>query len=391
MNSEHMALWLKLLPGLNEVQRRWYAGQKAIELGRGGIQRVHELTGISRPTIMKGIREIKSSRVLDPSQRLRRLGGGRKSVESVAPDVVQALEEILNETTAGDPMSAITWTTKSARAIAQEMTRRRHPMQVDTACRLLRDHGYSLQGSRRTRDGERHPGRDDQFCYLNMMARKFLARGEPVISVETRKKERAGEAEETGIPHDARDAQRDRDIERVLKKMKTYKLAVESIFQWWSRVGKRLLPNPTHLLIVARGGANGIAAPARKSRLQQLSKAIKLPITVCQRPPGTSRWNNIEHRMLSSVSLSWRGRPPVDFEIAIDLVGSARTQETPRRQVGSNRGKGREGVASIEEEMATWGPECHEVDPTWSFTVSPRPRKKLIRGGLELGNQPEPL
>lgn len=395
-------MWLKLLPGLNEVQRRWYAAQKALELGRGGTQRVHELTGISRPTIMKGIREIKASKELDPSQRLRRPGGGRKKVEVLDPAAVQDLEEILNETTAGDPMSAIKWTSKSTRAIAEEMTRRGHPMNADTVCRLLHDLGYSLQANRKAREGKDHPDRDSQFRYLNRTVKKFLARGEPVISVDSKKKERVGEFKNPGqtwrkkgnprdvnvydfpslgtgkaIPYGVYDIQRNKGMVNVGTSSETGEFAVESIRQWWKRFGRRFYRGAKRLLICADGGGgNGSANKAWKFHLQGLSDETGLAITVCHYPPGTSKWNKIEHRMFSFISLNWKGQPLVNFETVINLIGSTRTRKGLRVAARLDRRIYHTGVEYSKEEMAKLSLERHEVNPKWNYTVSPRPAEK---------------
>ncbi len=404
MTAPDLATWVKLLPGLNEVQRRWYAAQKALELGRGGIQRIHELTGLSRPTIMKGVREVKASKELDPAEKLRRPGGGRKKVEALDPDLIRDLEEILDENTAGDPMSALKWTSRSTRGIAEEMARRGHPLNADTVCRLLHDLGYSLQANRKTKEGGSHPDRDGQFRYLNQTVKEFLAQGAPVVSVDSKKKERVGEFKNSGktwrkqgkpqevkvydfpslavgtaIPYGIYDVQRNKGLVNVGTSCETGEFAVESIRQWWKRFGCRCYRRAKRLLICADGGGgNGSANKAWKFHLQELSDETHLLITVCHYPPGTSKWNKIEHRMFSFISLNWKGQPLVNFETVINLIGSTTTRTGLKVKARLDTKSHEKGVHYSDEDMSKLQLERHEIHPRWNYTIRPRtPRRRL--------------
>jgi transposase len=395
-----LAAWLKVLPTLNEAQTRWYVAQKALEVGRGGIQRVHELTGISRPTIIKGLRELREQKRLDASERLRRPGGGRKKIETVDPGVVGALERILDENTAGDPMSLLKWTGKSARRLADEVGRLGHSVGADTVCRLLHDLGYTLQANRKTKEGPSHPDRDTQFRYLNQQVKGHVRRGQPVISVDTKKKERVGEFKNPGrtwrkrgvpaevnvydypdlgigvaVPYGTYDVKRNEGLVNVGTNHDTAEFAVESIRQWWRRFGRRHYPRAKKLLIAADGGgSNGNRNRAWRFHLQRFSDETGLAITVCHYPPGTSKWNKIEHRMFSFISLNWKGQPLVSYETVVNLIGTTTTRTGLRVKARLDRRQYQSGVKVPKKEMEQLRIIPHGTLPRWNYTIRPRPK-----------------
>ena len=321
--------WLKVLRTLNEFQARLYVADRALGLGRGGVSRLSCLTGFSRTTITKAIAELQARGPLrGPTGRIRAAGAGRKRVEDINPRLRAQLTRIVEETTAGDPMNALRWTSKSTRAIADELTRHGHPLSDKTVARCLDEMGYSLQANRKTHDGRQHPHRDAQFRYINQQVAAWARTADPVISVDTKKKEligafknagrtwrRRGQPEDVnmhdfphlgcgkGIPYGAYDIARDRAVVTVGVTHDTAEFAVASIERWWKLDGRTAYPAARRLLICAdAGGSNGHRSRAWKLHLQQLADQLRIPITVCHYPPGTSKWNKIEHRLFSFIA-----------------------------------------------------------------------------------------
>ncbi len=346
--------WLRVLGTLNEAQARVFVAQRALEEGRGGVSRLSRLTGMSRPTIMKGIAALKKKGSLRgrESGRVRQPGGGRKRVEDVAPAVERELKKILDDATAGDPMGPLKWTNKSTRTMAAELERKGHDVSHVTVARCLREMGYSLQGNVKTLEGTQHPDRDQQFRYINKQVSKFMRSKDPVVSVDTKKKELIGAFEHRGqtwkrkgqpvpvfvhdfpsmaegkaIPYGTYDVSRDEALVNVGVTHETAEFAVESIRRWWRMLGRRSYPKAKRLLVCAdAGGSNGSRLRSWKLHLQKLSDQLKLPITVCHYPPGTSKWNKIEHRLFSFVSMNWKEKPLVSYEAVVNLVSSTKTR-----------------------------------------------------------------
>jgi hypothetical protein len=387
-----------LLPVLNEAQRRWYIAQKALELGRGGIERVHAWTGISRATIRKGLRELCGDTPLDLVHGVRHTGGGRKRHEISDPLLVHALECLLEETTAGDPMSALKWTAKSTRMLARELTHAGHVISADTVDRLLHDLDYSLQGNRKTREGPGHPDRDAQFRYVNEQVKAFIATLDPVISVDCKKKERVGQFKNAGetwrkqghprevnvydfprlavgtaIPYGTYDVRRNEGLVNVGITHETAEFAIESIRQWWQRVGRQHYQTARRLLICADGGgSNGSRNRAWKLHLQTLANEMRLAITVCHYPPGASKWNKIEHRMFSFISLNWKGQPLVSYETIIHLIGATTTRGGLHIKARIDRRAYRTGIKLPPDALNDVRITRHETFPRWNYTISPQ-------------------
>lgn len=398
--SEAEKRWLKVLGTLNESQARLFVAERALALGRGGITRLSKLTGMSRPTIVKGAAELKRPRpvALVETGRIRRVGGGRKRVEEENPAVKRALLGILEETTAGDPMSLLKWTSKSTRGIADELTRRGHPVTWVTVARCLHDLEYSLQANVKTIEGPQHPDRDAQFRYINTQVKAFRRTGDPVISVDTKKKELVGAFARPGrtwrprgqpervllhdfphlghgkaIPYGTYDLAQDRAVVNVGVTHDTAEFAVESIRRWWRLLGKRTYPHAARLLICAdAGGSNGNRLRAWKLHLQQLADAIGIPITVCHYPPGTSKWNKIEHRLSSFISLNWRGTPLVSYETVVNLIGSTRTRSGLKVKAILDTREYETGKAVSAKQLKALQLLGHSFHPDWNYTLSPR-------------------
>jgi transposase len=395
--SSALTSWLKLLPMLNERQRRLYAAQKVLELGHGGLKQVHEWTGLSRPTLLKGLAELQGKKEGAEPERIRRVGGGRKQVEVQAPGVKAELERLVEETTAGDPMSHLRWTLKSTRQLAQDLVRRGYELGPDTVCRLLHELGYSLQATRKSKEGTSPPERDAQFRYLNAQVQTFSRCHAPVISVDTKKKELVGEFKNPGrewrkkgepvtvtvydfpslsrgvaIPYGTYDVQRNHGFVNVGMSHDTAEFAVESIRQWWRRFGRRHYPQAQTLLICADGGgSNGSRSRAWRFYLQQFSDDTGLAVTVCHYPPGTSKWNKIEHRMFSFISLNWRGKPLVSYETVVNLISHTTTRKGLRVNARLDPQLYSTGRKVTDEELQTLRLTPHDLHPTWNYTIEP--------------------
>jgi transposase len=357
-------LFLKVLATLNEAQARWYVAREAIRLGYGGVQTMHALTGLSRPTILKGIGELRAGQGLGNGERVRQPGGGRKCLEVVDPELTAQLERIMDENTAGDPMSLLKWTHKSTARIAAELTRQGHPISDETVRRRLKELGYSLQANRKGQEGSSPATRDAQFQYLNAQVRQFLARKAPVLSVDTKKKERVGEFKNPGRTW------RPQGQPRVVN---VYDFPVESLRRWWKLIGRRCYAQASGLLLCADGGgSNGSRNRAWKFHLQQLTDELGILITVCHYPPGTSKWNKIEHRLFSFISLNWQGQPLVSYETVVNLIGATRTKTGLRVKATLDPKVYPTGIKISNAAMAQLHLTPHEMHPQWNYTLHPR-------------------
>jgi hypothetical protein len=329
--------------------------------------------------------------------RVRQPGGGRKKAEELAPSIGHHLSRILEETTAGDPMSLLKWTSKSTRAIAEELTRLGHPITGVTVGRCLRQMGYSLQANAKTKEGPQHPDRDAQFRYLNQQVKRFRRSGDPVISVDTKKKELVGAFKNGGrtwrpkgeprrlnvhdfpslgqgkaIPYGAYDLALDRAVVNVGVTHDTAEFAAESIRRWWRLDGRRHYRGAKQLLICAdSGGSNGNRPRAWKVELQKLSDEIGLPISVCHYPPGTSKWNKIEHRLFSFISLNWKGQPLVNYETMVNLIGGTRTRSGLAVKAVLDTREYQTGLEVSAEQVEALHLRRHSVHPDWNYTLSP--------------------
>jgi hypothetical protein len=396
--DEASTTWLKVLATLDEVRARWYVAQKAIELGHGGIQKVHELPGISRPTIMKGMRELRDPKGLRSSERLRRAGGGRKRLEVLDPTLRRDLDRIMDENTRGDPMSLLRWSSKSTERIAAEMTQLGHPMSADTGRRLLHQMEYSLQANVKVKEGEQHPDRDGQFRSINDQVKAFISHGDPVISVDTKKKERVGEFKNPGqtwrtreqprevlvydfphvgvgtaIPYGTYDVQKNQGLVNVGMTHDTAEFAVESIRRWWHQLGRQHYPRAKRMLVCADGGgSNGSRSRGWKFCVQQWVDEVGFPVTICHDPPGTSKGNKIEHRMFSFSSVNWRGEPLVSYETVINLISTTTTKTGLQIKALLDTKSYECGRKISDAQMRALQLTPHAIHPQWNYTISPR-------------------
>ena len=388
---------MRVLGTLNEYQARLFVAEKALQLGRGGISHLSQLTGMSRVTITQGLHELRTGRKLRTAAdgRVRQAGGGRKKLEQADPELPRQLRTIVEETTAGDPMSPLRWTSKATRTIAEELTRSAHPISSVTVGRCLEEMGYTLQANVKTREGPQHPNRDAQFRYLNRQVKAFRRTGDPVISVDTKKKELVGAFKNGGrrwlpkgkadpvsvydfphlgkgkaIPYGAYDIARNRAVVNVGVTHDTAEFAAESIRRWWRLDGKRHYREAPRLLICAdSGGSNGNRTRAWKLHLQALSDETGMAITVCHYPPGTSKWNKIEHRLFSFISLNWKGKPLVNYETVVNLIGGTRTRGGLKVKAVLDTNQYETGVEVSKEDIDQLRLKRHRVHPDWNYTL----------------------
>lgn len=338
---------------MNERMRRHWAASEALVLGYGGISLVSQATGLSRTTITTGIQELQEGSLSsDSPERSRRSGGGRPALIIANPELVEDLEALVAPTTRGDPMSPLRWTCKSTRLLAEELNQKGHAVSHQTVATLLWELDYSLQATRKTREGMNHPDRDAQFQYINQQVLTFQRQGQPVISVDAKKKENIGNFANSGreyqpkhhpeevrakdfpdkqlgkaLPYGIYDLKRNEGWVSVGVDHDTAEFAVQSIRRWWEEMGCLAYPRARKLLVTAdSGGSNSSRTRLWKLCLQELASEMELPIHVCHFPPGTSKWNKIEHRMFCHITKNWRGRPLVSRAVIVNLIGSTKTQ-----------------------------------------------------------------
>ena len=390
--------FLTILGRLDEAQARWYVAREALALGRGGVATMEKLTGISRPRILRGMRELKEGK-LPPAERVRRVGGGRKRLEQHDPKLMSALEKIMDDSTAGDPMSPLRWTHKSTRTIADELNRQGHAVSHATVGHKLDDLGYSMQSNRKDKEGLSPPERDSQFRYINDQVKKFVSSGDPVISVDSKKKEKVGEfknpgktwlpggqprrvlskdfpnlATGTAIPYGAYDPERNEGFVNVGISNETAEFAVASVRRWWKLVGRHHYPKAKRLLICAdAGGGNGSRRRGWKYHLQDLANESGVSVTVCHYPPGTSKWNKIEHRMFSFISMNWQGEPLVSYETVLNLISRTKTRTGLRIKAKLDTRQYETGVEITDTQMQSVNLEPHKIHPDWNYTIASRP------------------
>ena len=387
-------------PYLDERQRRLLLAAGARGLGRGGITAIARATGASRQTVHTALAELDdpagSGRL--PTGRIRRPGGGRKRLTERDPDLLGALEALVDPDTGGDPESPLRWTCKSTAQLARALTTEGHPVSDDTVGRLLKQQGYTLQRTRKTVEGAQHPDRDAQFGYLNEQAAAHLADGQPVVSVDTKKKELVGmyanggaEWQPGGQPvevlvHDFPDKQLGKAIPygvydlgantgwvSVGSDHDTASFAVASLRRWWETMGKALYPAATRLLVTAdAGGSNGYRVRLWKTELARFAAETGLAVTVCHFPPGTSKWNKIEHRLFSAISVNWRGRPLVSHEVVVELIAATTTQTGLAVHAELDQGIYPLGVKVSDTELAAVPLARHDFHGEWNYTITPR-------------------
>jgi hypothetical protein len=375
------------------------AATEALQLGYGGVSQMNRLCGLSRVTITRGIREL-DDKPLDAG-RIRRPGSGRPRLVARDPDLPRILESMVEPLTRGDPESPLRWTCKSTRALAKELTAQRHPVSHEKVAQLLRAMDYSLQGNRKTEEGKDHPDRDAQFRYINEQVRQALSRGRPVISVDTKKKELIGNFNNKGrqwrkiksprpvkghdfpdpsvpraYPYGIYDLGRNTGFVNVGTDHDTGAFAVASIKGWWRHEGRHLYPRATKLLITADGGgSNGYRLRLWKLELQALADATGLSIQVCHFPPGTSKWNKVEHRLFSLISSNWRGEPLVDYETVVNLISRTTTTAGLKVSCRLDRRRYPVGRKVSEREWANIHLVQDAFHGDWNYAIRPRRKR----------------
>jgi len=383
-------------PHLPERFLRLWAATEAQELGWGGISRVHEATGIAVDTIRRGIEELALEPLADGRQRSP--GGGRKRAEDKDPTLVSDLEALVEPTTRGDPESPLRWTTKSTRKLAQALKDKGHQASDFLVRRLLHDRGYSLQSTRKRHEGKQHPDRDAQFQHINETVQRFQAHDQPVISIDAKKKELIGNFQQKGqewqpkgqpvevsaydfrslaeakvTPYGVYDVTRNEGWVSVGIRADTAAFAVSSIERWWLEMGRTAYPEATDLLLTADcGGSNSYRTRLWKQELQGLADRTGLTLSVCHFPPGTSKWNTIEHRLFCHLSRQWRGRPLESIALLIELIGATTTEQGLTVQVALDNGEYPKGIKVTKTEMAALELLRDSFHGEWNYTIVPR-------------------
>jgi hypothetical protein len=387
-------------PELDERRRRQWAAAEAREVGYGGVSVVARATGLARSTIHAGLRDLRASRRqrVRAAERIRRAGGGRRPLTTSDPALLTALLALIEPTTRGDPESPLRWTCKSTTQLADELTQQRHPVSPRTVATLLKGAGYSLQANRKTREGASHPDRDAQFRYLTGLITECHQHGQPTISVDTKKKELVGDFKNGGrewrpngqpIPvrvHDFLDRERGKAIPYGVYDLAnnegwvsvgidhdTAEFAGNAIRLWWTRMGRHRFPHDRTLLITADGGgSNGSRSRLWKYALQRLADDFDLTLSVCHLPPGTSKWNKIEHRLFSFISQNWRGKPLVSHQAIVNLI-AATTTRTGLRVKAALDTRHYETARQVPDEVfARLRITPHTFHGDWNYTIAPR-------------------
>jgi hypothetical protein len=404
MHAAKLIKWIRrkfraLRPEMDERMRRQWAAAEARDLGWGGVTSVAQASGLSRTTITAGLRELNlpAPRRDIEALRVRRPGGGRKPLTQTDQHLMAALESLIDPLTRGDPQSPLRWTCKSTRHLAQELTRQDHPVSPRTVAALLRDAGYSLQANAKTREGARHPDRDAQFQYINGLVRRFEGRNQPAISVDTKKKELVGDFKNGGrewgpqgqpqevrvhdfpdktkgkaIPYGVYDILNNQGWVSVGIDHDTAQFAANSIRRWWQEMGRRRFPRATELLITADGGgSNSSRSRLWKVALQRLADDLELRLEICHFPPGTSKWNKIEHRLFSFITQNWRGRPLVSHQAIVSLIAGTKTRTGLIVKAALDVNRYETKVKVTNEEMAKLKIKPRAFHGDWNYQLSP--------------------
>ena len=399
-----------LLPQLDERQRRLLLGAEARELGRGGIARVAAAAGVSRPTVSRGIREVSTGADGGAAEgRVRRPGGGRKPLTETDPGLAAALDALVEPDNRGDPMSPLRWTTRSTRNLADALTADGHPVSHVRVGELLHASGYSLQGNLKTVEGTQHPDRDAQFRHINVVSKRYLKAGDPVISVDSKKKELVGETPgyknngrdwqpkgqpvEVGV-HDFPDPAMPKAVPYGIYDLSantgwvtvggdgdTAAFAVATLRRWWTQVGQVAYPDAKRLLINAdAGGSNGYRVRLWKVELARLASDIDITITVCHYPPGTSKWNKIEHRLFSAITSNWRGRPLTSYQVVIELIGATTTRTGLTVHAEADTNSYPRGIKVSDAQMAAIKPQLkpNKFHGEWNYSIKPATTRKPV-------------
>jgi Rhodopirellula transposase DDE domain len=393
--------YLALVPMMDERMRRHWAATEAMALGWGGVSTVSAATGLARNTVASGVRELVQRR--EPSNdvissRLRQAGAGRKRITETDPLLLDALEELVDPVTRGHPESPLRWTCKSTAKLAEELTRRNHTVTDRTVATLLKRAGYSLQANRKTLEGATHPDRNAQFEHINEQVLAFQKQNQPVISVDTKKKELVGEFKNPGrewqpkgepekvkvhdfpdkrlgkaIPYGVYDLASNEGWVSVGIDHDTAQFAVASIRRWWTEMGSQRFPRAKKLLITADGGgSNSSRNRLWKKSLQELADELEMTLQMCHFPPGTSKWNKIEHRLFCFITNNWRGRPLTTYEVIVNLIASTTTSTGLVVRAAIDHQKYRTGVEVTDKELDRLRITPSKFHGEWNYSINPR-------------------
>jgi hypothetical protein len=403
----------EIFPHLDERQRRLLMGAEARSLGRGGIRAVARAAGVREATVSRGVDELDHGE--EPLGRVRRPGGGRKRATEIDPGLLPALLALVTPTERGDPVSPLLWTTRSTRSLAAELTRQGHRVGADTVADLLRAERFSLQGDSRTLEGAQSPDRDAQFAYINAQVRAFLDSGDPVVSVDTKKKELVGNYANPGqqwrpagdpvqvrshdfvdedlgkvAPYGVYDLAENSGWVNVGTDHDTAAFAVESLRRWWNGQGAATYPHATRLLVTAdAGGSNGYRTRAWKAELAAFALRAGLAITVCHFPPGTSKWNQIEHRLFSRITHTWRGQPLTSHEVVLNTIAATTTSTGLTVHAELDTHSYPTGVAISDRQLAALPLDPHVWHGEWNYTLRPEPYP-LVNDAPPQADRPSP-
>jgi hypothetical protein len=381
---------------LTEHSRRRWAAVEARSLGWGGVSAVASATGLAHTTIRRGVLELDSDSTLSEG-RQRHPGAGRKRADQVDPELTAALERLVEPETRGDPQSPLRWTCKSTRILAEELRAQKHSVGATTVRHLLKEAGYSLQANRKTREGTSHPDRDAQFRYINRRVTMQQRQGQPTVSVDTKKKEVVGNLKNPGrtwrpkrkpvevnmhdfpdpkkgkaVPYGVYDLGRNEAWVSVGISSDTAEFAVESIRRWWKRLGRGRYPEAKRLLITAdSGGSNSSRSRLWKTELQKLSNQLRLDIEVCHFPPGTSKWNKIEHRLFCHLTRNWQGKPLESYEVVVNLIGSTRTTTGLKVYAKLDPNRYEKGREVTDDQLARVNLRPAKFHGEWNYTITP--------------------
>ena len=385
---------------LDERRRRQWAAAEARDVGWGGISLVARATGLSRPTIMAGLKDLERSAKsrLVAAARVRSPGGGRRTLTQSDPGLLEALERLIDPATRGDPMSPLRWTCKSTAKLAEELTRQKHPVSDRTVAMLLKQSGYSLQANRKSREGSSHPDRNAQFEYINRQVRAFQKRQQPVVSVDTKKKELVGEFKNPGeewqpqgqpqpvnvhdfpdkklgkaIPYGVYDLAGNEGWVSVGIDHDTAEFACASILRWWNEMGSARFPRATELMITADGGgSNSSRNRLWKKSLQGLADELGMTLKICHFPPGTSKWNKIEHRLFCFITKNWRGRPLTTYEVIVNLIASTTTKSGLIVRAALDPRQYETGITVSDEELEHLRLTRAKFHGEWNYSIKPQ-------------------
>jgi transposase len=393
----------KVLTILNERQKRLYLAIEAEEIGHGGVLIVSKASNVSRKTIIKGKKElhdfkntdsIEISGAIKTVDRIRKVGGGRKDITEQNPALMKKLELMLEPVTRGHPESVLKWTCLSTRTLAVALKKQGHTVSHTKVGELLKEAGFSLQSNAKRLEGTDHPDRNEQFMYINDKTEKFIANGYPAVSVDTKKKELIGNFKNAGqeyrplkdprsvnvhdfgtkkaAPYGVYDISNNEGFVNVGTSSDTSEFAVFSIKQWWRKMGKKQYPDANKLLITADGGgSNGYRIKLWKTELQKLANETQMEITVCHFPPGTSKWNKIEHRLFCHITMNWKGIPLEDYETVVQLIGAVKTKAGLKVKARLDLNEYEKGKVVTDDELKKISIKGHKFHPEWNYTIKP--------------------